>query len=485
MKANRFRRMLQDAAEALQRGRRFVTHDVWHIGGPGEQASPGIIIKHVRVAILLVKGVLKDDLLLRASALTFATALAIVPFLALMFYIIHTFNVEKPVVDLLSTVLGSTVEDVAVSGGVDNLFSTRQFLLDLFRPVQSTGENPTAMIISLAEKSATGTLTLAGLVFVLTTVFGMMMNIEGSLNTIWGIHRRRSYYRAFANYIKIIVLLPFLVVAVLTVQAVLQSPTSPLQIGPMRYLLHWSQYVVSWLIFTAFYYMVPNTRVRFRYSLLAGIIAGTIWSLLSLAYVKLQYGLPRYSLVYAEAAQIPVLLMWAYLSWLTLLAGAELSFAYQNVSTYAMERFVENASYAYREAVGLWAMTELCRRFDAGDPGLTIEEAAMKWNVPSRLLNDTLRLLEEAHLVTRSASDPPLYQPARSLDKIAVGDVVQSLREAGSDPSELRRDPAYERIALRAFGGDAPSGEVSMAELVRTSAKRAGFAAREAAGEQS
>jgi len=464
--------MLQDAGDALQRGRRFLTHDVWHIGGPGERKSPGIIIKHVRVAILLVKGVLKDDLLLRASALTFATALAVVPFLALMFYIIQAFNVERSVADLLSTVLGSSVEGP----------STRQYLLDLLQPAQTGTEDPaTARIITLAEQGAKpGALTLAGLAFVLTTVFGMMMNIEGSLNKIWGIRNRRSYYRTLANYIKIIVLLPFLVVAVLTVQAVLQSPNSPLQIGPMRYLLHWSQYALSWIIFTAFYYMVPNTRVRFRYALLAGVIAGTGWSLLSLAYVKLQFGLSRYSLVYANFAEIPVLLMWVYLSWLVLLAGAELSFAYQNESTYAMERFVENASYAYREAVGLWAMSELCRRFDAGESGLTIEEAAMKWNVPSRLLNDTLRLLEEARLVTRSASDPPLYQPARSLDKITVGDVVESLREAGSDPSELRQDPAYEQIARRAFGGDVPPGEVTMAELVR----RPGAVALEAGGKQ-
>jgi membrane protein len=176
--------------------------------------------------------------------------------------------------------------------------------------------------------------------------------------------------------------------------------------------------------------------------------------------------------MYSTLAQIPVLLMWVYTSWLTLLAGAELSFAYQNESTYAMERLVENASYAYKEAVGIWAMAELCRRFDAGEPGLTIEQAAMSWNVPSRLLNDTLRLLEEARLVVRSASEPPLYQPARSLDKITVRDVVACLREAGKDPSELRQDPAYGQIALRALGGTVPPAEVTMADLARSSSGR-------------
>jgi hypothetical protein len=105
--------------------------------------------------------------------------------------------------------------------------------------------------------------------------------------------------------------------------------------------------------------------------------------------------------------------MWAYFSWLIVLLGAELSFAYQNEKTFAMERLAEGASYAYREALGLWAMIELGRRFDRGEPGLSAESAAKAWNVPARLVNETFRELEEGRLVVQCASRPPTYQPSR------------------------------------------------------------------------
>ena len=71
---------------ALDRGRRFVTRDVWRIGRPGEPLPRGFVIKQVRAFILLGRGVLEETLLIRAAALTFATLLFLVPFLSLLFF---------------------------------------------------------------------------------------------------------------------------------------------------------------------------------------------------------------------------------------------------------------------------------------------------------------------------------------------------------------------------------------------------------------
>ena len=100
---------LKRAWDAFERGRRFVTHDVWHIGLPGEEVPNGFIIKQVRVAILLVRSLMEDMLLLRASALTFTTILSLVPFLAVTFFVIQTFNLDAALFDLART----RVEDAA------------------------------------------------------------------------------------------------------------------------------------------------------------------------------------------------------------------------------------------------------------------------------------------------------------------------------------------------------------------------------------
>jgi DNA-binding IscR family transcriptional regulator len=132
-----------------------------------------------------------------------------------------------------------------------------------------------------------------------------------------------------------------------------------------------------------------------------------------------------------------------------------------------MERLAEGASYGYREALALWTMIELGKRFDAGLPGLSAEASATAWNVPLRLLNDTLNLLEDARLVVQCASKPPTYQPARSLEKIAVSDVLISVREAGRDPSALREHNAFSALLGKVNARPSDAADATIADLIR------------------
>ena len=491
-------RFIQDTVEALKRGRQFIARDIWLIGRPGEQVPHGFIIKNIRVAILLAQGLFRDDLLLRASSLTFATILGIVPFLAIMFFIIQTFNVGGAIADLLAPVTAPITNESVPSNPEaaqpeaaspppppalnpateeeknDELrkqfvaFMFRGFEKDRVNPGNRDLKNPVAFILEQAQRGSNPrTLTLAGVIFVITTVFGLMMNIESSFNRIWGVRRKRSWYRMFSDYMMILLLLPFLAACVLTMTTALEHSVLRERLGSFGFAVQSIQYVLSGLVFTALYFYVPNTRVRFRYAIFAGLVAGTLWCLLSLAYVKFQFGMTNYGIFYSTFAQVPVFLAWLYLSWLVLLLGAEIAFAYQNEKTFAMERLAENAPYAYKEATALWAMIEMCKRFDAGLPGFQADQAAEAWSVPLRLVNEILREFEEGRLVVRSASKPPTYQPSRSVDKITVGDVIACLREAGADPSALRKDPAFRRVMTRLSSHAGGSSACTIADLIR------------------
>jgi membrane protein len=142
--------------------------------------------------------------------------------------------------------------------------------------------------------------------------------------------------------------------------------------------------------------------------------------------------------------------MWIYFSWIIMLFGAELTYAYQNEKTFAMERWAAGASYAYREALAVRAMMEIARRFDAGEPGMPATQSAEDWHVPTRLLNETLEQLEEAGLVTPCATDPVTYVPARSLEKIGASEIIDAIREAGRDPSDLRAEPDLQPLLSHA-----------------------------------
>ncbi|MCH7959875.1 MAG: YihY/virulence factor BrkB family protein [Candidatus Hydrogenedentes bacterium] len=521
---------LERSIDALKRGRQFVVHDVWRIGLPGEDIPGGLIIKQIRVVILLITNLAEGSLLLRASALTFATLLSIVPFLAVMFYVIQTFNLGEGVYEVMRVRLERAVEqaseiipgvgdhadaealteedvesdlagelEVARSEDAESVPADEENAVEARGPPDATsdeqvgmgaseeegeesdpssdGESQTRMsralqdeltrtffrgvgqqnddmqdpiewLVALADEAATDprALSVSGVVLLFTTVFGLMRNIEKSFNGIWGVRRTRSWYRTVSDYIMITLLLPVVAAVVLGASAALRSESIAASLGPLAYSVQGIQYAVIVFVFAILYYGVPSTHVRFTYALFGGVIAGLLWVLLSWVYVEFQVGLARYNLIFATFAQFPMLLMWIYFSWCILLFGAELSFAYQNEKTFAMERFADGASFAYREALGLRTMLEVGRRFQDSESGMSRETVAEEWNVPSRLVNESLDHLEEAGLITACATEPVTYTPSRPLDRISVGQVIHALREVGHDPSLFRKDETYREL---------------------------------------
>jgi membrane protein len=469
-------------SETIRRWRQFLRYDVWQIGRPDEEAPDGFIIKQIRVAILLVQNFIQDKLLLRAAALTFVSLLSIVPVLALMYYAIMTFDLGEGIYEIVTSNLewaedaeaeGSEVEPVVPKVDQDTLL-WRNFLSMVFRGFVENGEEisdpdrvaPVEELVKIAERmddggagedDGRGALGLAGGAFVFVAVIGLIRNIESSFNSIWGLKTTRSWYRMFSDYLVVIFMLPLFVGFALTVTTLLESQQMHDALKGFAFALRGVQYVLIWFAFTALYFVVPNTRVRVRYALFSGIAAGTLWCIMSYVYVNLQIGSSRFDAIYTSFAAIPLLIMWIYLSWIILLLGAELTYAYQNEKTFAMERWASGASYAYREALAVRAMIEIARRFDAGEPGLPATQSAEEWHVPTRLLNETLDQLEDAGLVTKCATEPLTYVPARSLDKISSGAVIAAIREAGRDPSELRTDPALQPLLAQVMG---PESEV-------------------------
>lgn len=505
-------------ADALTRAKRFVTFDIWDIGHPGEEVPNSFLAKQARVMVLLVQKFVQDQLIVRAAALSFATALAIVPVLAFVFIIITSFNLGGGLYAYLGDRLNETLDNVSATwtrimpggdeaeadgpaaaaesdggeiaadeggavsedGGASpaaaqeelaakNHEAFRKLLGTLLQGVGESngaeGADVVGWIEEQAAKSAAnpGAVGLAGLVFFLATSFGLMRNIEQAFMSIWGAKRRSSWFRTLSDYLAVTLLLPVVAIGVIGISAALTSETVTDRLGPLAVLFQSLRFVLIWFAFAALYAVVPHTQVKWRYALVGGVVAGTAWVLLSMAYVHFQIGVANYSLVWSTFAQVPVLLMWVYASWIVVLFGAELTYAYQHERTFAMERWAQQASYAYREAVGLRAMLEMGRRFEQGLPPLDAHKAAEEWNVPTRLLNETLHALKEGGLVTECAGETATFQPGRSLERVGIDEIMRVLREAGKEPSALRDEPAY-RAFLDTLHG---SRGLTLADAVR------------------
>jgi membrane protein len=76
---------------------------------------------------------------------------------------------------------------------------------------------------------------------------------------------------------------------------------------------------------TLLYAVVPYRHVPLRDALVGGILAGIAFEIAKRAFAAYLTRFPTYTLIYGAFATIPIFLVWLYLSWVVVLAGATLT----------------------------------------------------------------------------------------------------------------------------------------------------------------
>ena len=394
----------------------FLTYDLWRLEIKELNFIKKIFVYFFRSIYLVVTGFLKDQCILRASALTYTTTLSIVPFLAVAFSISKGFG-----------------------------FQSSEYIRKFLLKISAGRVEVVEKIIEYINNTNVTTLGAIGVGTLIFTVISLLTNIEKAFNTIWGVTKGRSFGRKFADYISVTIVYPFLTIVAISSTATLQSSKfiqkilSISVIGNLYIvLLKLLPYISIWLALAFIYYFMPNTKVKFHSALIAGIIAGTLWQIAQIFYIKFQIGVSKYNAIYGSFAQIPLFLLWLYISWLIVLLGSEISFAIQNISSYKEESESLNVSIADKEKFAIFIMILIAKNFENGEKLLTNEEIAKKLNLPVKLVNDILFILEKSNLVIEIKKDSELYySPAKPVDKINVYDIINSILNYGETKLDL------------------------------------------------
>ena len=111
-----------------------------------------------------------------------------------------------------------------------------------------------------------------------------------------------------------------------------------------------------------------------------------------------------------------------------MLLGAQVAYAFQNRRAYAQERQAQNINQRGREFLALRIMTYIGERFQTGNKPPSALEMAEALRVPLRLAGQVLIVLVQANLVAEMTGSETGYLPARPLDKITAGDVLEAMR---------------------------------------------------------
>lgn len=410
----------------------FIKKDLWRLRLNELSRKKSFLIKQFRIVILSFRGFDEDKCGLRASALTFYSLLSIVPAAAMAFGVAKGFGLQK----LLEK--------------------------ELMEKLKGQEEVVTWIITfanSMLEKTKGGLIAGIGVVALVWLIIKLLGNIENSFNDIWGVQQSRRLGRKLSDYLAVVFICPILLVMsssitiFITTQITritrridLLGPISPFILLCVKAL----PYGVIWLLFTFFYMFMPNTKVNFRSGLIGGIVAGTIFILLQWIYITFQIGVSKYGAIYGGFAALPLFLIWLQISWLVVLFGTEVSFAYQNVDTYEFEPDALHVSHSFKRLIALRIAHVCVKNFCNGDRPWSAAKISHNLEIPIRLVNQILFELEQCRVLSETIEEEesdPCYQPARSVDTLSVSSVVLALDGLGTNDIPLAPSQELSKIS--------------------------------------
>jgi len=448
--------------------------------------------KFVHFWVLVCRSFVRNRCLIRASALSYTTLLALIPMLAVAMSVSSMFlkqQGEDQIGAFIEQFVAHIVPDVPAETGamkddvdVEWYFGTTPTWQSNLppRPPQTndvvatesadTNAPPDAAVSSLVQdesfvaaknRAATqirafiqnaysGTLGTVGVIILLWTAIVMLTRVEETFNDIWGVTHGRNWLSRVVLYWSTITLGPVLLVGALG----LSSGPRFEKTRDLLNLVPYLEPLISQLLpvvlisvtFALFYKLMPNTKVRFSAAFVGGTLAGTAWYLFNLFSVYVGSSAVTANAIYGSMALVPLLMVGLYVVWVIVLFGAQVAYAFQNRESYMQERIAENVNQRGREFVALRLMTCIGQSFHRGLPPASVQQMSRELGIPSKLVSQVLQTLLAARLVVEVHGVEPGYAPARPLETINCHHILLAMRATQGQELVTREEPVREEV---------------------------------------
>jgi membrane protein len=463
---------------------------LWTERALGSQTPLSKLHKFAHFWILACRSFSRNRCPVRASALAYATLLALIPVLAVVVSVTSSFlkkegeeQIDEFIVKMVSSVtppatitstnevaeIGKALvttnapgvttnapktksENVAAEktpNGVQDDTSkendTEPSGLAADREVIKARKQIARSIHGFIQNTRSGALGVTGSIVLIFAAISMLSRIESTFNDIWGVTQGRGWFTRIVVYWGVLSLAPLLVVvaAGLATGPHLEGTKKFLSAMPWlgNMIFFFLPIVVLCLTFSAFYMLMPNTKVKWQAALVGGAVGGILFHLNNLVSVLYVSRVVSNSKIYGSLGLVPVFMIGLYFAWLILLFGAQVAYAFQNRATYLEERQVENINQRGREFVALRLMTCIGQRFLRGEPPPGVPQMGENLCIPTRLVQQVMQTLATARLVVETAGPDPAFLPARPLETITCHDILQALRATHGQELATRDEP--------------------------------------------
>ncbi|MEQ8735212.1 MAG: YihY family inner membrane protein [Rhodospirillaceae bacterium] len=346
-----------------------------------------------------VVGRMKEDQVNRvAASLSYTSTLALVPALSLALAILAAFPAFEGLRDsVLDLVLRNFIPDTGMR----------------------MNEALETFISAAAE------LTTIGIVGLIVTSVLLLLTIESAFNRIFRVIRPRPFMARIIVFWTLITISPLLVGLSFSLSGyflTLRTMFGGEEPGAVSVLLGAAMpTVLSAVAFTLIYTMVPNRRVRLADAVIGGVMAALLFALLRYGFSSFVAGMPTYQAIYGAVAAVPVFLIWLFLSWNVILAGAVISAALPDW------RRAEHARATGPGGRLALAVDVLSALYDIAGSGTGVVQSALRGDVEVKeaALIPVLEELRAGGFIV--FGDDSVWRLGRDLNRTAVSDLVHLL----------------------------------------------------------
>ncbi len=297
---------------------------------------------------------------------------------------------------------------------------------------------------------------ILGVLFLIVTATSLLNTIEKTLNSIWQVSERRSFWAKFTAFCTLIWLGPALIAASILIRERLSHQVAATFVnvpafegifsvlaGLGRHLL---PFATVWLVLVALYKFLPHTRVRFG-AAAWGALLGTV--LIQIArpgfrfYVSNAVG---YEKIYGSLAAIPVFLLWMWLMWVMVLFGAEVAFTVQNIGLLRFRDKHHRLSALFIDHyLATRIMMYVGREFWKNGRPMTVEKLSETLQIPPEEASDAANRLVKLGLLTPVGEELDRFHPAKDLSRLTVMEVLSITDRFRSESSSSKpEDIPYE-----------------------------------------
>ncbi len=412
----------------------------------------------------------------RAAALSYTTLLALIPLLAVAIGVTSSLlksQGEDKIYGAIDQFVSTIVPpgSLGTNGPATSATTTNLIVAAITNAVTSTNgtvsvtnaPSTSVPVVSVSAQKATArwihefventrskTLGVIGMLVLVSIAIRMLASVESTFNNIWGVTRGRNWLWRIVLYWTTITLGPVLIAGALGLAGGSQLESARNMVGRMpiigELIFEFLPLAMLCLVFALTYLLVPNTKVKFSAALVGGMVGGSLWHLNNIFGFLYVSRVVTNSKIYGSLALVPVFMVGLYFSWVILLFGAQVTYAFQNRKSYLQEKLVESVNQRGKEFIALRLMTLISQRFHHGEPAASLQQICAELGIPGKLAQQVLQPLLAARLVNEIAGAEPAYLPARPLDAINAHHILRAVRAGAGQDIATRDEPARAEV---------------------------------------